>query len=55
MRKLDFDSVRLEGKLIQKIIRDLVNDSDFSGNESLEQEYLFPKKFPAYWKKKYKR
>lgn len=56
MQKLVLDNLRwLNGKNIQKIVMDLTNESDFSGNDSLEKEYFLPKKFTVYKKRIYKR
>lgn len=56
MQKLSLESLRwLKGKNIQKVVMDLTNESDFSGNESLEKECFLPKKFTVYKKRNYKR
>lgn len=39
MNKLNFDGKRLEGKNVEKKIRDIFYEMDFSGNEQEEDLY----------------
>lgn len=45
MNKLDFDGRLLEGKNVEKKIRDIAYEMDFSGDEQEDYYYNVPKKF----------
>ena len=45
MNKLNFDGRLLEGKNVEKKIRDLAYEMDFSGDEPKEPDYFASKKF----------